>query len=122
MENTVGKRIERIQQWSGLTAGEFSEKVGMLRTQLYRYKSGDQQPGYVILEKILTIYPDISPQWLMLGEGEMVRSQKETPTDEVNESKVSYNSSASEDELINMLKGIRDAISSYVYKAEKAKL
>ncbi len=121
MENTVGLRIETVRKYTGLNTSEFAEKIGVIRTQLYRYKKGEQSPSYDLINKILTLFPDISPQWLMLGQGEMLISQKDTHMGLVSEPAGGYSSATSEDDMVNMLKNIQSAISVYLKNAEKRK-
>lgn len=121
MENTVGLRIETVRKYTGLNTSEFAEKIGVIRTQLYRYKKGEQSPSYDLINKILTLFPDISPQWLMLGQGEMLISQKDTPVGIVSEPAGGYSPPTSEDDMVNMLKNIQSAISVYLKNAEKRK-
>ncbi|HUW07852.1 MAG TPA: hypothetical protein VMW01_16520 [Williamwhitmania sp.] len=118
MYNSLGQRITLIQKWSGLTASDFSKSIGVLRNQLYRYNDGSQQPNYSVLHSILTRYPQISPQWLMLGVGEMV-IQKDTQGLVAEPSEVYELTGPNDAELRTMLKTVKEAISTYIYRAEK---
>ncbi len=45
-----------------------------------RWERGERKPDYDDLNRILKAYPDISPAWLLTGEGEMKRREVTIPT------------------------------------------
>ncbi len=57
----------------GLSASKFAETVGVQASGISHILSGRNKPGYDLIVKILGNFPDISPDWLLLGEGSMYR-------------------------------------------------
>jgi hypothetical protein len=45
--------------------------TGISKTALVNYESNERDPGSEYLNKILELFPDINPTWLLTGEGEM---------------------------------------------------
>jgi len=54
------------------TASEFAENVGIQRSSISHFLSGRNNPSLDVIRKILTAYPDINSDWLILGEGDML--------------------------------------------------
>lgn len=53
----------------------FAQKTGINEQMLANYCSGLRTPGKKTLEKILTAFPMINAEWLLLGKGEMLSKQ-----------------------------------------------
>lgn len=67
--------LERLKQYidsKGITIAAFERSVGMSNASFGKSLKNGGSIGTDKLEKILTIYPDISPMWLLKGIGEMV--------------------------------------------------
>lgn len=59
----------------GLSQEDFSIKVGVHKNTVGRWEREHRTPDIIDLNKILEVFPDISPAWLLTGEGPMYRSQ-----------------------------------------------
>jgi plasmid maintenance system antidote protein VapI len=57
----------------GLTSSRFADKIGVQRPALSHVLNGRNKVSLEMVTKILTAYPEISPDWLIQGEGEMLR-------------------------------------------------
>lgn len=68
---TLGDRIEEIVKMSGLTQQKFYERIGVSKSTFHNWKSGEKGIAFEYLSRILQIFEDINPRWLILGEGEM---------------------------------------------------
>lgn len=80
MENTVNDRIKLLFERSGeKSIRQYAIKIGVAPTTLNECIKG-AEPRYGLVRKILDSEPSISTEWLLRGEGEMI---KEVP-------KVSY--------------------------------
>ena len=66
-------RIRQLIETKRLKNGEFAEMLGINPAGISHILSGRNNPGYDLLKKILTRFPDISADWLLLGTGSMVR-------------------------------------------------
>lgn len=80
MENRVLKVIDN----SGLTAAEFALKVGIQSAQISHIKSGRNKVSLEIVQRILANFNEISPDWLILGKGEMYRNSTKTSENQEN--------------------------------------
>lgn len=80
---TIKERIIEYLRIRGIRKIDFFEAIDVQPSN-FKGKNMKSQPGGDMIVKILTSYPDISPDWLLLGVGEMLRSapmptpQKET--------------------------------------------
>ena len=62
-----------------LSSSRFAEEIGIQPSGVSHILSGRNNPGYDFIVKILKKYPDLNPDWLILGEGEMFRNKSEAP-------------------------------------------
>lgn len=77
------KSIERIYQYidsAGLKIAEFERKCGLSNGYLRKMKIRNGDLGEGVLMQIIENSPDLSAEWLLTGNGEMLRSEQNTPT------------------------------------------
>ena len=68
------ERIKQIIEYYGLNVRKFEQKISASEGQIYKglaRKNGFQS---ATIAKILEVFPEINPDWLLLGKGEMLRS------------------------------------------------
>lgn len=68
--------LERIKQYidnKGITIAAFERSVGMSNASFGKSLKSNGGIGSDKLENILKVYPDLSSEWLLRGEGEMLR-------------------------------------------------
>lgn len=75
MESTISERIYQLMEALGLSLSNFSDEVGIDKSSLSHIKTGRSKPTLEMMLKIISRYPDISLDWLILGGGTM---RKET--------------------------------------------
>lgn len=69
----TGGRIKELLEYYELTVYKASEKLGYGKgSKLYKLIGNETRPGYETLVDILTLFPDISASWLLLGKGPML--------------------------------------------------
>lgn len=68
--NTIKDRILGIIEANGMTQYRFETLCGLSSGYI---KSIGEDVGSTKLAKILSKFPNVSPDWLILGEGEMLR-------------------------------------------------
>lgn len=76
METTVGQRITLlIDYYCGGSEKRFAESLGVSPAVINNYTNGKQQskPGFDMLHKICTTYPQVQIEWLISGYGEMLK-------------------------------------------------
>ena len=71
----VVQRVQQVLQHYGLNASSATQKLGYSTTsKLYNILKGSE-PSYPTLVDFLRQWPDLSPDWLMLGQGPMLRGE-----------------------------------------------
>lgn len=81
MENTINERISEIISNMGYKSKRaFAEKIGVAQTSLNDILNG-AEPKFSTLNKILIAEPLISAEWLMRGEGDMLKIDKGLQSD-----------------------------------------
>ena len=74
-EMTIKERLRKFVHFRDLKDYEFETMIKVARGFL----SSDSEPNGKAIVSILTAFPDINPDWLILGAGEMTRAEK-TPS------------------------------------------
>ncbi len=67
-------RIEQIMIAKGLNKVEFSAKTGIATASLSHMSSGRSNPTLSTFRAILKAFPDLNPEWVYDGIGDMYRS------------------------------------------------
>lgn len=76
MENTVNERINSILlKFNIRSVRQFANKIGVAATSLNDIIRNGAEPKFSTLEKILKAEPSISAEWLLRGEGEMLKGK-----------------------------------------------
>ena len=79
--NHTKERILQYLKYKGVSIRKFSEKISISPSN-FNEKNMISSLSGDILSRILTIFEELSPDWLMLGKGEMLRgSDREKPSD-----------------------------------------
>jgi len=97
---------------NGLNANKVSVDASLSNGLIGKAIKNNKGLNSDTLEKILYTYKDLNPEWLMTGEGKMLKKQKETS---VSEPTTSYGSAKSDRELLELQ---RKLIVSYEDKIE----
>ena len=73
MENTVNKRIREFLKIKGITIQQF--EISIARTN--GYLSHTKSPTANVLADIIRVYSDLNIEWLITGNGEMLKTEKQ---------------------------------------------
>lgn len=65
-------RIRRLMEYKNLSASQFADEVEVPRAVISHILSGRNKSSLDVMLKIVQAHPDISMNWLLLGEGEML--------------------------------------------------
>lgn len=65
-------RIKTILKSLNLSPSQFADKIDVQRSSVSHILSGRNKPSLDFVTKILHCYPEINPQWLLLGKGSML--------------------------------------------------
>ena len=79
METTVAQRIKSILNDNQISIAAFAKMIGMLQVTCNRQIRGDQAVSLAMIEGFLHVFPDISAEWLLRGEGDMYKANSGSP-------------------------------------------
>jgi len=69
----IKDRIKQLIASKTLTPAKFADIIGVQRSGISHILSGRNKPSLDVLNKILVSFPDVSGDWLITGEGEMLK-------------------------------------------------
>ena len=98
--NKMNKRFKLWLESQNLNANSLSKLVDLNRSSISHIVNGRNKPSVDMLEKILSIYPNLNLNWLISGFGSMDISLNTSDKKEINKVVVFYKDS-SYDELNN---------------------
>lgn len=67
-------RLLKIIKQYNLTSSRFADELGVQRSGISHILSGRNQPSFDFLVKLMKQYPEINPDWLIMGNGTMLRT------------------------------------------------
>ena len=67
-------RVKKIIELKNISISRLEAEIGMSNSSLRKTLKKGKGMNTDTLEKILMKFPDVNPQWLILGEGEMLLS------------------------------------------------
>ena len=73
--NTTVSRIKEFIDYKGLSVRKFEENVGFSNGAFASQYKNNKSIGSDKIENILHFYPEINAEWLLLGKGEMLKSE-----------------------------------------------
>ena len=79
MESLISQRIRAIAERYNFSITALSKRIGVAQQTLNRQIIGENAMSYYTIEAILSCFPEVSAEWLLRGEGEMLKG-KQTPS------------------------------------------
>jgi transcriptional regulator with XRE-family HTH domain len=76
----MNTRLKQFLAAENITQSQFADTINVVRASVSHVLSGRNNPGYDFIKAIMTTYPALSMEWLILGRGKMYR---DSPTDAV---------------------------------------
>jgi plasmid maintenance system antidote protein VapI len=73
------ERVIQVMNTKGLSSSKFAEEIGIQRAAMSHILNERNKVSADVLTKILTRFQDISPEWLLLGIGQMQRNISNHP-------------------------------------------
>ena len=104
MENitkTINRLIEYIE-YKHISLNKFSIELGVSNSYFSKMVRNNASIGSDIIEKILRTHIDLSPEWLLTGNGSMLRG-KNQPISLVEEPKPLYTTRKQPDDIIDRI-------------------
>ena len=68
------ERILLVLKVKNLSPSKFADEIGIQRSSMSHIMSGRNLPSLDLIMKIMNKFPDINPEWLMMGIGQMMKS------------------------------------------------
>lgn len=80
--SNIKERVLYISENKGITREKFFDDLGITYGN-FKGKAKEKALSSDILAKIVAKYPDVSPEWLLTGRGEMLKPEHENQSQEV---------------------------------------
>lgn len=74
---SLNQRIAKIIEYSGLTSSEFADSVEVQRSSISHITSGRNKPSLEFIIKLKNRFSELNWDWLIYGEGEMLKTAEE---------------------------------------------
>lgn len=74
--STMQERLNEVKYYYKLSGRRLASVLGLSPATITNYLGGVKAPSYEFIMALLTTYPDISAEWLLRGEGPMLRTDQ----------------------------------------------
>ncbi len=68
------ERILTIIKYFNLSPSDFAEAIGVQRSSISHLISGRNKPSLEFIQKIFSRFPEINPEWMLTGNGDMLKN------------------------------------------------
>jgi bacteriophage CI repressor helix-turn-helix domain len=75
----VALRITSLMENLGMKPADFAEKVGIQKSAVSHLTGARNNPSFEVIVRMLMAFPELNPDWLILGKGEMWRKVEVSP-------------------------------------------
>lgn len=96
----INDRFTKILEYSGFTASEFADEIDVQRSSISHIISGRNKPSLEFIVKIKNRFPEISWDWIILGQGEMLQNNSALSN---SESKINLEEENSSPDLFTLI-------------------
>ncbi|MBO4535678.1 MAG: helix-turn-helix transcriptional regulator [Bacteroidales bacterium] len=72
-------RLKQFLTMEGLSPARFAEVMGIQRSGISHLLAGRNKPSFEFIQRMMTAYPDINYEWLILGKGRPYKSDRPVP-------------------------------------------
>ncbi|WP_106917527.1 helix-turn-helix transcriptional regulator [Chryseobacterium aurantiacum] len=72
---SLNERISKVIEYSNLTPSEFADEIDVQRSSISHITSGRNKPSLEFIIKIKSRFPELLWDWLVTGEGEMLKAE-----------------------------------------------
>jgi plasmid maintenance system antidote protein VapI len=76
---SIGQRFTQLIQHLGLSKNAFAQSLDKTATVIQHLVDERNKPGYDLLCKVFETYPNVSKDWLLLGQGPMLAGAADGP-------------------------------------------
>ena len=78
--SSIGQRFTQLIQHLGLSKNAFAQSLDKTATVIQHLVDERNKPGYDLLCRVFETYPNVSTNWLLLGQGSMMNDEGPTPS------------------------------------------
>lgn len=76
----VAQRIATLIESLGMKTADFADKVGIQKSAVSHLIGGRNNPSFEVIGSMLQAFPELNPDWLILGKGDMWRKVETVPS------------------------------------------
>jgi plasmid maintenance system antidote protein VapI len=76
VSTSIGQRFTQLIQQLGMSKNAFAQSLDKTATVIQHLVDERNKPGYDLLCKVFEVYPNVSKDWLLLGQGSMMVGEK----------------------------------------------
>ena len=69
---TIIERLEAVRRHYNLSGRGLADRLGQRPSTVTNYLNGTQAPKLEFIENILRLFPEVSAEWLIRGQGTML--------------------------------------------------
>ncbi len=70
-------RIQKFLDVEQISASKFADEIGVQRSSISHILSGRNNPSLEVIQKILSRFDDLNPEWLVTGKGDMYKPNRQ---------------------------------------------
>ena len=105
------ERILLVLKVKNLSPSKFADEIGVQRSSMSHIMSGRNLPSLDLVTKIMNRFPDINPEWLLMGIGQMIKTTQIDLFDQNISSIENKIESASEPEIETIIEDKKESLS-----------
>lgn len=75
MEKSINQRIREFIDSLGINDNQFAKSIGITQSVIASMFSRNTEPSSKVVVSILNAYANLSAEWLMRGEGSMIKNE-----------------------------------------------
>lgn len=77
----MNERLRQFLTMEDLTPARFAEIMGIQRSGISHLLAGRNKPSFEFIQKMMTAFPDLSSEWLILGKGKPYKTSDKSAPD-----------------------------------------
>ena len=76
----MNTRLKQFLAAENITQSQFADTIKVVRASVSHVLSGRNKPGYDFITAIMSAYPHLNIEWLMMGKGKMYKNNSPQPS------------------------------------------
>ena len=79
MVTIMNTRLKQFLAAENISQSQFADTIKVVRASVSHVLAGRNKPGYDFIKAIMSTYPHLNMEWLIMGKGKMYKSAMEQP-------------------------------------------